>query len=79
MLKRLGRIPLYVVRWFIAALARSFQNVATALVQTPQEFYNVDSFQHRFDPVRCSAWNEQELFFHRIMPGKAIPRRSLKL
>ena len=33
MLKRLGRIPLYVVRWFIAALARSFQNVATALVQ----------------------------------------------
>ena len=33
MLKRLSRIPLHVGRWLVAALSRSLQNVATALVQ----------------------------------------------
>lgn len=41
-----------------------------AFVQTPQEFYNTDSFQHRTDKKNKTVWGEQYLFFSVIQPGK---------
>ena len=45
-----------------------FEDEKVAYVQTPQEFYNVDSFQHR--EVEGRIWHEQALFFRVIMRGK---------
>ncbi|EDP76252.1 glycosyltransferase [Hydrogenivirga sp. 128-5-R1-1] len=45
-----------------------FADEEVAFVQTPQDFYNVDSYQHRL--VRGKLWNEQSLFFRVIMRGK---------
>jgi cellulose synthase (UDP-forming) len=42
-----------------------FDDPSVAVVQGPQLFYNLDSFQHE-----NSAWHEQRIFFHVIMPGK---------
>ncbi len=41
-----------------------------AFVQTPQEFYNIDSFQHRTDRKKKTIWGEQYIFFSVIQPGK---------
>ena len=35
---------------FIDKTLGHFEDKAVAFVQTPQVFYNLDSFQHRFDP-----------------------------
>jgi cellulose synthase (UDP-forming) len=45
-----------------------FWDERVAFVQTPQDFYNVDSYQHRL--VRGKLWHEQSLFFKVIMRGK---------
>jgi cellulose synthase (UDP-forming) len=42
----------------------------TALVQTNQDFFNLDSFQHATDWKSEDAWQQQELFFNVIQPGK---------
>jgi cellulose synthase (UDP-forming) len=42
-----------------------FNDPSVAVVQGPQLFYNLDSFQHE-----RSAWHEQRVFYHVIMPGK---------
>lgn len=42
-----------------------FEDQSVAVVQGPQLFYNLDSFQHE-----RSAWHEQRIFYHIIMPGK---------
>ena len=42
-----------------------FNDQTVAVVQGPQLFYNLDSFQHE-----RSAWHEQRLFYQVIMPGK---------
>jgi cellulose synthase (UDP-forming) len=42
-----------------------FNDPAVAVVQGPELFYNVDSFEHE-----GSDWHEQKLFFHVILPGK---------
>lgn len=47
-----------------------FSDAAVAFVQTPQDFYNVDSFQHRGSPDRNQVWHEQTLFYRVIQPGK---------
>jgi cellulose synthase (UDP-forming) len=39
-------------------------------VQANQDFYNLDSFQHDTDWRRRDAWQQQELFFNVIQPGK---------
>lgn len=44
-----------------------FNNKKTAIVQMPQEFYNLDSMQHQ---KSGSFWHEQQLFYHVIQPGK---------
>ncbi len=41
-----------------------------AFVQTPQDFFNLDSYQHRHDSGERSVWTEQSLFFRVIQRGK---------
>jgi cellulose synthase (UDP-forming) len=45
-----------------------FRDEKVAFVQTPQDFYNLDSFQHRRHQRRI--WTEQSLFFRVIQRGK---------
>ena len=47
-----------------------FADEKVAAVQTPQDFYNLDSFQHETDWKQGYAWQQQELFFSVIEPGK---------
>jgi cellulose synthase (UDP-forming) len=47
-----------------------FADPKVAFVQTPQDFYNLDSFQHRVDRRGSLVWSEQMLFFRVIQPGK---------
>ncbi len=42
-----------------------FTDPKVAVVQGPQLFYNLDSFEHNRSP-----WHEQRMFFHVIQPGK---------
>jgi len=42
-----------------------FNDGKVAIVQGPQIFYNLDSFQHEY-----SYWHEQKLFYQVIQPGK---------
>jgi cellulose synthase (UDP-forming) len=55
---------------FIDRTIGYFQDEKVAFVQTPQEFYNIDSFQHRTDKKKKYIWGEQYLFFSLIQPGK---------
>lgn len=47
-----------------------FTDPKVAFVQTPQDFYNLDSFQHRVDRRESLVWSEQMLFFRVIQRGK---------
>jgi cellulose synthase (UDP-forming) len=47
-----------------------FSDERVAFVQTPQDFYNLDSFQHRLDRRESVVWSEQTLFFRVIQAGK---------
>ncbi|MDR7426999.1 MAG: glycosyltransferase [Armatimonadota bacterium] len=47
-----------------------FADPRVAFVQTSQDFYNVDSYQHRFDVESRRTWHDQVLFFRVIQPGK---------
>jgi len=47
-----------------------FADDKVALVQMPQEFYNLDSFQHSTNWKRGRSWHEQELFYSVIQSGK---------
>lgn len=47
-----------------------FEEDRVALVQANQDFYNLDSFQHTTDWADQAAWQQQELFFNVIQPGK---------
>ena len=47
-----------------------FENERLAFVQSPQEYYNVDSFQHHTDRKNRRTWHEQSLFYRVIQPGK---------
>jgi len=44
-----------------------FRDEKVAIVQMPQEFYNIDSVQYAKDKMH---WHEQQLFYHVIQPGK---------
>lgn len=54
---------------FLDKLMGYFRDEKVAFVQTPQDFYNVDSFQHRTTKNK-KFWSEQSLFFSVIQPGK---------
>jgi cellulose synthase (UDP-forming) len=47
-----------------------FADEQVAFVQTPHDFYNLDSFQNRVDKEHARVWSEQLLFFRVIQPGK---------
>lgn len=47
-----------------------FEDTKVAFVQTPQDFYNLDSYQNRTNSQNHSAWTEQSLFFRVIQRGK---------
>lgn len=47
-----------------------FADPKVAVVQAAQDFYNLDSFQHRTNWQARHAWQQQELFFGVIQPGK---------
>ncbi|HEY5649412.1 MAG TPA: glycosyltransferase [Nitrospiria bacterium] len=55
---------------FLDRLMGYFADEKVAFVQTPQDFYNIDSFQHRLDKKNRRMWTEQSLFFSVIQPGK---------
>jgi len=47
-----------------------FLDAKVAFVQTPQDFYNLDSYQHRVNKKTGRVWSEQSLFFRVIQRGK---------
>lgn len=47
-----------------------FIDPSVAVVQGTQDFYNLDSFQHRVNWNARAGWQQQELFFSVIQPGK---------
>jgi cellulose synthase (UDP-forming) len=53
-----------------------FDDPRVAVVQTPQDFYNLDSFEHDrnrslfWRKRRSTSFNEQRLFYRAIQPGK---------
>lgn len=55
---------------FLDRLLGYFRDPRVAFVQTPQDFYNVESYQHWVQPDTGRAWHEQALFFRVIQPGK---------
>jgi len=55
---------------FLVQTLGYFQDEAVAFVQTPQDFYNLDSYQHRKRARNAAVWTEQSLFFRVIQRGK---------
>jgi len=55
---------------FLTRTLGYFADPAVAFVQTPQDFYNLDSYQHRQHRRRHLVWTEQSLFFRVIQRGK---------
>ncbi len=47
-----------------------FSDSQAAFVQTPQDFFNLDSYQHRWHEKGKKLWTEQSLFFKVIQRGK---------
>lgn len=54
---------------FLDKLLGYFDDEQVALVQTPQVFYNVDSFQHHFRARDRTLWHEGAIFHHAMQPG----------
>lgn len=58
-------------RDFLVKTLGYFDDDAVAFVQTPQDFYNLDSYQHRWRRgENRTVWTEQSLFFRIIQRGK---------
>ena len=55
---------------FIDRLIGYFKDDNVAFVQSPQAFYNIDSFMHRVDEKKRYVWGEQGLFYDLIQPGR---------
>lgn len=55
---------------FIDQVIGFFADPEVAVVQTPQDFYNLDSFHHHTDWRDQYAWHQQEIFYGVIQPGK---------
>jgi len=56
---------------FLDRVVGYFADPRLAFVQTPQEYYNVDSFQHLGTRPGRGAWHEQSLFYRVIQLGKS--------
>ncbi len=57
-------------RNFLMRTLGFFEDANVAFVQTPQDFYNLDSYQHRRHRRLNYIWTEQSLFFRIIQRGK---------
>ncbi|MEP7057571.1 MAG: glycosyltransferase [Caldimonas sp.] len=57
-------------RDFLTKTLGYFDDARVAFVQTPQDFYNLDSYQHRWRGAGRTVWTEQALFFRVIQRGK---------
>jgi len=57
-------------RDFLVRLLGYFEDPRVAIVQTPQDFYNLDSFEHEGSAAERSTYHEQALFYRVIQPGK---------
>lgn len=57
-------------RDFLLRTLGYFRDRGVAFVQTPQDFYNLDSYQHRVNRRTRHVWAEQSLFFRVILRGK---------
>jgi predicted Zn-dependent protease/cellulose synthase/poly-beta-1,6-N-acetylglucosamine synthase-like glycosyltransferase len=55
---------------FITRLIGYFADERLAFAQTPHAFYNFDSFQARLNHDRKQYWEEGQLFYHVIQPGR---------
>jgi cellulose synthase (UDP-forming) len=55
---------------FLVRTLGYFSDPKVALVQTPQDFYNVDSFEHDGTAAERAQFHEQALFYRVIQPGK---------
>jgi cellulose synthase/poly-beta-1,6-N-acetylglucosamine synthase-like glycosyltransferase/tetratricopeptide (TPR) repeat protein len=55
---------------FITRLIGYFRDEKMAYVQTPHAFYNFDSFQARLDHANRKYWEEGNLFYRVIQPGR---------
>jgi cellulose synthase (UDP-forming) len=55
---------------FLAATLGYFSDPRVALVQTPQDFYNVTSFEHGSGIAYGEPFHEQTLFYRLLQPGK---------
>ena len=55
---------------FLAATLGYFSDSRVALVQTPQDFYNVTSFEHGSGVAYGEPFHEQTLFYRLLQPGK---------
>lgn len=55
---------------FLAETLGYFDDPRVALVQTPHEFYNVDSFEHEESDAGSDRFHEQALFHRILQPGK---------
>ncbi|HWD25129.1 MAG TPA: glycosyltransferase, partial [Acidimicrobiales bacterium] len=61
---------------FLARTLGYFADPKVAVVQTPQDFYNVESFEHAknrswfWRERRRTSFNEQRIFYRAIQPGK---------
>ena len=57
-------------RDFLTRTLGYFNDERVAFVQTPQDFFNLDSYQHRHAHGERAVWTEQSLFFRVIQRGK---------
>lgn len=57
-------------RDFLTRTLGYFDDERVGFVQTPQDFYNLDSYQHRRRGGGRTLWTEQSLFFRVIQRGK---------
>lgn len=55
---------------FISRLVGYFEDPKLAFIQTPHAFYNFDNFQSHVDYKRGVYWEEGQLFYNVIQPGK---------
>ncbi|HUP89834.1 MAG TPA: glycosyltransferase, partial [Longimicrobiales bacterium] len=47
-----------------------FEDEQLAFVQSPQDFYNTDGFTYEVDEKARRIWEDQQLFFRVLQPGK---------
>ncbi|MHC2068222.1 glycosyltransferase [Bremerella sp. T1] len=55
---------------FISRLIGYFEDPKLAFIQTPHAFYNFDNFQAHVDYKKGVYWEEGQLFYNVIQPGK---------